>query len=178
MGGKGSGGRNAKTAEMRLLQGNPGKRSINLNAPKPPKGVPTKPKFLIGESAEEWDRIIPVLAKMGDVTGADRAAVAAYCSAYGQFVAAQKEIDARGIMVEEDRFSMKTGELVGTVRKRNPAIAVKSDALRQMKSYLIEFGLTWAARTKIKMSRPDEETDPFESFLQAGGAPDSEHKPN
>jgi P27 family predicted phage terminase small subunit len=60
--------------------------------------------------------------------------------------------------------------------KLNPAVRGKSDSLRQMKSFLIEFGLTPAASSKLSTSNASDHVDPFEKFLEGDDA--ETRKPN
>jgi P27 family predicted phage terminase small subunit len=51
--------------------------------------------------------------------------------------------------------------------KANPAVAMLADADRRFKSYLVEFGLTPAARSKVN-TLPDEEEgrkDPLAQYF-------------
>jgi P27 family predicted phage terminase small subunit len=170
MGGKGSGGRNAKPTALKRLQGNPGKRKLNDAEPTPPTGAPTMPDWLDKEAKCEWVRIVPILEEMGLLSRADEKALAAYCSSFAQWVAADKMIVKHGPLVVE-RLS------TGSRLKINPAVRVKSDALKLMKSFLIEFGLTPASRSRLSVSKGEEASDPFEEFL-TGAAGATQPKPN
>lgn len=172
MGGKGSGGRNAKPTAVKKLQGNPGKRKINKNEPSAPSGIPEMPEFLSTEGRAEWNRIVPLLVDMGVLTAADGKALAGYCSAYAQLAKCEAAIEKFGLICAT------LDEVTGVaVLKVNPAVRVKSDALRQMKAFLIEFGLTPASRPKLSISKPNGDIDPFEAFLNEG-KPETSRKPN
>ena len=53
----------------------------------------------------------------------------------------------------------------GFLIKANPAVAMLADADRRFKSYLVEFGLTPAARTKVKVDGGEKEEDPLNQFF-------------
>jgi P27 family predicted phage terminase small subunit len=165
MGGKGSGGHNRKPTALKKLQGNPGKRKLNKNEPAQVLGEPLMPLGLSAEAQEEWRGIVPLLLKMGLLTEADGKALAAYCSCYAQWMLAEKEIAQYGITLRTE-----------SGYKVNPAVRVRSDALCQMKSFLIEFGLTPASRSKLSFSNASDNVDPFEAFLE--GPRESTKKPN
>ena len=46
-------GRKPKPTAVKELEGNPGKRKLNRKEPKPDKGMPTCPEWLLPEAKEE-----------------------------------------------------------------------------------------------------------------------------
>jgi P27 family predicted phage terminase small subunit len=125
-------------------------------------GEPEMPK-LSREAAQEWKRIVPELLRLKVLTVIDGMALAAYCQAYARWQQAERDVKRYGITVRES--VLKDGEPTGYVRlKRNPAIGVANDALKIMKSFLIEFGMTPAARTRIHVEIPSEQ-DPFDRYI-------------
>src|SRR5438034_3763310 len=159
MGGKGSGGNGAKPTAVKKLQGNPGKRRLNKSEPTAKICEPLMPQGLSVEAQEEWRRMVPTLLKMRVLTEVDGKALAAYCSCYALWMLAEKEIAQYGPTIRNE-FGYKV----------NPAVRVRSDALRQMKSFLIEFGLTPASRSKLSLSNASDSVDPFETFLEGDDA--------
>jgi P27 family predicted phage terminase small subunit len=166
MGGSGS-GRARKPTALKNLHGNPGKRKNNKREPKPSPGVPEMPNLLKGEAAAEWKRIVPVLEKMGVLTIADGKALAAYCSVYAQWIKAEAAIQKFGIVTVQ--FIDRAAGVV--TLKKNPAVQIKSESLKLMKSFLTEFGLTPASRAKVAVTEgrdlvPDVKSqDALEDFL-------------
>jgi len=74
------------------LHGNPGKRPLNTNEPQPELGIPELPTMLNGEALLEWHRITVELLQLGLMTKVDRAALAAYCQAWGRWVEAEEHL--------------------------------------------------------------------------------------
>jgi P27 family predicted phage terminase small subunit len=171
MGGKGSGGSNRKPTALKKFLGNPGKRKLNEKEPKARKGVPEMPRFLTTEARAEWRRIIPILVDMCVLTVADGKALAGYCSAYAQLVKAEAAIEKYGIICATLDQVTGVAEL-----KVNPAVRIKSDALRHMKSFLIEFGLTPASRSKLKINASHDTPDALDALFDAPAQPT--RKPN
>lgn len=171
MGGKGSGGSNRKPTALKKLLGNPGKRKLNEKEPVVPKGVPELPRFLNGEGRAEWKRIVPILCNMGVLTVADGKALGAYCSAYAQLCKAEAAIEKYGLICATLDQETGVAEL-----KVNPAVRIKSDALRHMKSFLIEFGLTPASRSKLKINANHDTPDALDDLFDAPAK--SASKPN
>jgi P27 family predicted phage terminase small subunit len=79
-----------KSINKKRIEGNPGKR--HLDAVKPPPGVPEIPKWLKGEAADEWGRIVPILDSMGVLSRLDRAVIADYCTVWAQLVRVESEL--------------------------------------------------------------------------------------
>lgn len=166
---KGSGRRPLPTAVKRL-RGNPGHRQLPQNEPQPQLGRPEMPPHLGAIAQDEWQSIVPQLELLGVLTRIDGKALAAYCHCYERWIEAEKEIAARGLIIEENVFSHRQGKkgpvtvLVGTRYKRNPAVSIANEALKLMRAFLIEFGMTPAARTRVRIEKP-KEADPLEDFL-------------
>ncbi|MNY64462.1 Phage terminase, small subunit [compost metagenome] len=49
--------------------------------------------------------------------------------------------------------------------KANPAVAMLADVDRRFKSYLVEFGLTPAARSKVQIKDDEPKEDQFAEFF-------------
>lgn len=68
------------------------------------------------------------------------------------------------IAIEGRTYTTKT-QMGDFLIKANPAVAMLADADRRFKSYLVEFGLTPAARTKVKVDGGEEKEDPLSQFF-------------
>ena len=134
-------GRKPKPTAIRRLDGNPGKRPFNATEPIPPDSMPTCPPHLSDEAVDEWDRLGPVLHAMGVVTMADRAALAAYCQAYGRWVEAEERL-------RETPLLLKTPS--GYVQQ-SPWLSVSNKQLELMGRFMVELGLTPASRSRLAL---------------------------
>jgi P27 family predicted phage terminase small subunit len=112
----------------------------------------------------EWNDIVPQLEKLGILSRIDGKALAAYCHAFARWWEAEQHITEHGLVVEEPIFDA-AGQEIGTRFKKNPAVGISRDAMRDMKSFLIEFGMTPAARSRIRVENPKEKLDHFEQYL-------------
>jgi P27 family predicted phage terminase small subunit len=144
-----------KPTALKVLEGNPGKRPLNTNEPRPPAEAPEAPQWLDTEALAEWNRVVPSLDALGLLTAVDRAALTAYCLAWSLLVGAQVEIVENGIMV----YGQK-GE-----RVKNPAIQVQRDATATIKGFCAEFGLTPSARGRMSVPGSDEPDGLIEGLL-------------
>lgn len=121
-----------KPTHLKLLEGNPGKRSLPVNEPAPPRERPSAPRWLSNEARREWRYIVPRLDALGLLTKIDRTALEVYCESVAIYRAAIEEIHERGVMVDGQK---------GT-RVKNPAIQIQRDAARLISSYGRMFGLS------------------------------------
>lgn len=183
-------GRRPLPTSVKKLRGNPGKRKLSKDEPAPKCSDPICPPELSKAAKKEFKEILPILREMKVVTEADAKALSAYCHNFARWMEAEKEIVERGILIDEPIVKRttepdhRTGrpvvveEIVGYRTKKNPAVNISHEAQKLMKSFLIEFGMTPASRTKIRVEKPAE-ADPFEAYLAGGGIPsDASTKPN
>jgi len=148
-------GRRPKPTHLKLLQGNPGKRPINPNEPKPKVEIPPVPEHLTELAKAEWNRIVEVLARLGLLTTLDRSGLAAYCTVYARWVEAEEALKKSGPVVKAP----------SDYPMISPYLVVANRALEQMRAYMIEFGLTPASRSRISVDA-NVEDDAFENWIQ------------
>lgn len=157
-------GRPPKPTSLKVLQGNPGKRPLNEHEPAPEQGRPTRPAWLSKDARRYWSSAIRMLSEMGVLTRVDGTAVALMCNALAEYVEAAAEVDKRGLVLEETRYS-KDGDVLGESIKANPAVQARADAWRRVNLMLQQFGLTASSRAKIKVEKPQEE-DEFDALMR------------
>lgn len=161
-------GRPPKPTKLKLLQGNPGKRPISQNEPKPKPIAPKCPTWLDKEAKREWKRVAPELEKIGLLTLIDGATFAAYCQSWSLYVSAQKMIND----YQKAHFKL-TVTYTNTFGASNevplPEIAIAEKALKQLKAFCTEFGLTPASRTRIDVKPLEGKADPMEDLLRGAG---------
>ena len=83
-------GRKPKPTALKVLEGNPGKRQLNIVEPKPKKKAPKCPAWLDAEAKKEWRRLAKQLEDLGILTQIDMAAFAGYCEAYSRWKEAEE----------------------------------------------------------------------------------------
>ena len=135
-----------KSAHLKLVRGNPGKRPIRAEvevAPSLPEPLP----FLCNDAKAEWARVAPMLYALRLLSELDLAALAAYCSAYATWKQAH---GALGEMAKHDPVSKglmiksKKGNLI-----QNPLLGIANTAAGNMVKYAADFGLTPSSRARI-----------------------------
>lgn len=148
-------GRNPKPTALKKLQGNPGKRRLPVAEPTPAPALPTCPTHIRGAGRKEWRRIASELFELGLLTNVDRAALAAYCAAYGRWVDAEKFIRTEGLTQTTPNGFLIPSAYVGIANK----------AIEQMGKFAAQFGFTPASRSRISLAKDNDE-DPFEAFVR------------
>ncbi len=146
MGGVTMAGRRPTPTALKKLAGNPGKRALNESEPQFAPGRPPCPPHLVGEARKEWNRVTKLLLDAGLLTKADRAALAAYCEAWATWVLAVETLA---------QPEAKGGGMVKITEKGYPMLSswwtISQQAAKTMRAYLVEFGLTPAARSRMKV---------------------------
>ena len=140
-----------KPTRMKALAGNPGKRPLNRREPQPKQGLPRCPAQLSEEAKREWKRISKELDRLGLLTVLDRAALSAYCQAWGRWIEAEQRLRQHGVIVKSPNgFPVQS-----------PYLAVANKAMAQMSKLLVEFGLSPSSRSRIQSPLDDEDDDEF-----------------
>jgi P27 family predicted phage terminase small subunit len=120
--------------------------------PGPLKAIP--PATLDPVARAEWNRIAPMLERMGVLTEADGPALAMYCEAFARAAAAERSIQKQGLMVMTGLGGMKV----------NPHFAVAERARALMLKVMGEFGMTPSSRSRIAVETPGE-VNQLDAFL-------------
>lgn len=155
-------GRKPKPAHLKLVEGNPGKRALKKE-PQPARVLPDAPPFLTPDARGEWDRVSTELYHLGLLTNVDVQPLAAYCQAYGRWVAAEKAIAK---MAERD--TLTAGLMIKTTNGnaiQNPLVGTSNKAASDMVRYASEFGLTPAARARLAIDPSQPQTSKFDGLF-------------
>jgi len=145
---------------LRLIKGNPGKRKINKQEPKPKQGVPKCPAHLDPKAKTAWKKLCAHLEQMGVLTLADALALETLVSVYARIRDLQKSIKDHGATTYES-----VREDGAVFHKALPQVAQLEKAESTFRSYLTEFGLTPSARAKLKTEEPDDKDDPLSKYV-------------
>ena len=139
-------GRRPKPTRLKMLTGNPGKRPLNGNEPRPAAAVPECPAELGPVARTEWNRLVGELSALRLLTNLDRAALAAYCGAYALCAEATAQIQKYGAMIKSP-----TGFPI-----QSPYLAIANRQAEIMMRIASEFGFTPASRSRIATPSPHE----------------------
>jgi P27 family predicted phage terminase small subunit len=148
-----------KPDHLKLVTGNPGKRPISKDAPKPKRQIPSAPAHLSDRAKVAWGMLSVLLDRIGVLTEADPMALEQLCETYADILAARQTIQ------EEGRYQTVETKAGGVMVRVHPAVSDVADSDRRFRAWLNEFGLTPAARSKVRAADGDEEADPLAKYL-------------
>ena len=153
-------GRKPKPTAVKVLEGNPGKRPLNMNEPVSDKIAPDCPTWLSGEAKLEWERLSDKLVNLGTLTELDMAAFAGYCQSYARWKEAEEFIEQHGTIVKTPSGYWQ----------QVPQVSIAQTYLKIMNKFCEQFGLTPSARSRIVAdTAEDKESDEMELLLIKGG---------
>ena len=146
---------------MKELAGNPGHRPLNAREPQPPASTGRCPPGLGAEGGRFYRRYGPMLAALHVLTQIDEPALRMAAEHYEIAVRAALEL-REGVWLPSPNGTtsrtVTTGLLVedddGNLRK-NPLLQVLRDNSTALRSFLTEFGMTPASRSKIRLEEDD-----------------------
>jgi P27 family predicted phage terminase small subunit len=121
----------------------PGSQVVRRRQTDPPqeKGrrLPRCPPHLNSAAAAEWRRIAKALQRAGVFTTFDRAALAAYCQAWGRWVEAEERLRETPALVKTPSGYIQ----------QSPWLTIANKQLELMGRYMVELGITPASRSRV-----------------------------
>lgn len=145
---------------LKLLNGNPGKRALPKNEPKPdlienPEEL-LCPDYLVGDSKNAWNELLPVLIKMRVMSRADTTMLENLCLQIGIWRDATRKLATTSVLLADK----KTKRIMG-----NPLIPIINRATALISKLCAEFGLTASSRSRIIASGgADSPADKWDEF--------------
>jgi len=148
-------GRKPKPTQLKVIQGNPGKRTINKDEPEATVVAPDTPApDHLGELAKEcWTQMVGMLSGSKVITELDLHGLELYCAAYQNWRDAQAKVIELGAIVK----SPKSGYPV-----QSPYFAISNKAHEQMVKLAAEFGLTPSSRSRVTKVAPKKKGNKFD----------------
>jgi P27 family predicted phage terminase small subunit len=138
----GTRGRKPKPTAIKELAGNPGKRPLNKQEPKPGQPDLRVPRGKLPRDGQRlWRVIAPMLDRLGVLTEADVPALEMLCLHYAVVRMAWEELERDGSVVAEG--------VMGGIKK-HPAVSVLRENSLAFRAYLTEFGMTPSSRVRVK----------------------------
>lgn len=115
------------------------------------------PNWLPPSAKSEWERIVPLLKEDLPLAETDYSLLVSYCALFSRVRTCEGDIRKYGHFI--------TNEEAGT-KKANPAVAMQSQAIRDMKSIATSLCMTLEARSKMALNNAKgKEKDAFESLM-------------
>ncbi len=132
-------GRKPLPTKIKQLRGTFRPDRAKGNEPKVESAIPEPPDWLSADALAEWKRLAPQLAAAGLLTKLDRAALASYCSAWGDLCEANRTLQEFG-----STYVTEKGAIV-----LHPMLKVVERSRQALRAFAAEFGLTPSARTRV-----------------------------
>jgi len=173
-------GRRALPANVHALHNNPSKKNLGVlldETVRPPVKIPVMPSHLAEEAKREWRRITKHLEVLGLISQIDRAALAGYCTAWGDYVWAENRIaqlNGAQKIGDQELAADATGErgriwdTPSGYKQISVPLQIRNRALEMMAKFLAEFGMSPAARTRVTASDPQLALPGVESPQEGG----------
>ena len=133
-------GGSKKPTNLKVLNGNPGKRPIDRNEVKPNPLAPIMPNWLSDRAKAEWQSMAPKLERLGLLTEIDGAAFAAYCQAYARWADAEIKL--------QDCDDLVTTTKSGYVQQ-SPYLSIANTSVGIMSKFLAKFGMSPSDRAGL-----------------------------
>lgn len=151
-------GRKPKPPHLRIVGGNAGKRAINKREPKAERSRPSAPGHVTETAREAWGYVSGMLDRAGVLTEIDAPALESLCEAYADLRAAREALKAFG-----SRYYETISQSGGVMHRPHPALSDMQDADRRIRAWLVEFGMTPSARSRVKVdgAKDEDEADKF-----------------
>lgn len=157
-------GRKPKPAHIHLINGNPSRTN-----PKELEAqilfdnsfsdeIPEPAETLTGEALAEWNRLVPELQKAKIFKSVDKIALTQFCIMYERWVTAEKHLKEKGLWYKTNKG----------VIALNPNFKIVTHCIEQMRSIMSDFGMSPAARVRIKgaLDGSIKKDDPFDLFMK------------
>ena len=151
-------GRKPTPTAIKELEGNLGKRPLNVHEPRPLKKAPACPNWLEPEAKKVWRRLAKQMESIGILTDVDMAAFASYCQAYARWKEAEEFITQHGTIVKTPSGYWQ----------QVPQVSISQTYNKIMTKIATEFGLTPSSRSRITAGEANDTTDDMDALL--GGA--------
>ena len=137
---------------LKLVRGNPGKRKLPQNEPKPRPILPDPPRYMGKLAKSRWNELLPELDYMGTLTATDAEVLAGYCQAYEQVCRLTADLEKHGRTYQ-----------VGTngALSARPEVTMLNRAWDDIRKFGAELGVGAASRSKIEVrKREHSDEDP------------------
>ncbi len=144
--------------KLKIARGNPGRRPLNKKEPQPRPELLRPPRGIDKVARKQWEYLAAELHRCGLLTRIDRPSFELYCSYYGMYADAQEKLRNQPLVIA---VPDSTG---GTRPRPNPYFDISLRAGRMMMSIAVEFGMTPASRSRIRVELEEKEESPFASF--------------
>lgn len=141
---------------LKLIQGNPGKRPLNMaDGVNPEVAVPDAPRHLNKEARKEWKRVSAELLQLGLISRLDRAALSLYCQAWGQLVMLEESLGRKIDQAVAKNADPATALYFITDKGyegQTVTVQMINTLRQQVSTFLKAFGMDPSSRSRVTVS--------------------------
>ncbi len=152
-----------KPIRLRMLCGNPSRRPLPKNEPRPESGAPPMPDWLDELAKQEWLRIVPGLEACGILSCVDSFVLEGYCVCYSHWRQAEEVVSRAGMVYKSES---KKGE---RFLHQTPHVMLSQKYLAQARLLATELGLSPSSRARLGCPQVSDPNDPLEEFFRRNG---------
>jgi phage terminase small subunit len=146
-------GRRPQPTALTVLRGNPSRKKLNENEPRPPSGEVVKPAELSVAAGVVWDRLAPICIQMGTLTCGDTQTFGTLCELQATLQQASSQKDAEGFAP----FVISQDFNGADVVKIHAAVKLERETANALRPYYALFGLEPVSRARISVPRQKAE---------------------
>jgi P27 family predicted phage terminase small subunit len=141
-------GRKPKPTWLKIIQGKPGHRPLNVNEPIPEELIGPAPEDFTPEQRAVWDHAVKA-APLGLLTELDRRCLITYCVAAALYDEARKKIAQFGALVKTP---------ITGVPMQSPWLSILNKQNLLMQRAIAEMGFSPTSRGRVKIERGVKDT--------------------
>ena len=152
-----------KPTNLKLIEGNPGKRPLPEGEPKPRPKCPDCPSDINHSAKATWRKLAPILERLGLLTEADGETFAALCQIRARLAFIHKQLQKKennalleirkSVEVTEDgRVEVTNLEL-----RTHPYVVMEKQYYALLRSYASDFGLSPRGRAGLTIAKVDKD---------------------
>jgi P27 family predicted phage terminase small subunit len=149
------GGRKPQPTALKILKGNPSGKPLKKNEPKPLRCISSAPHWVSPEAATYWDKIEPMLFRIGVLTEADELMLGILCQSYANLLKAREMIEKHGPVIKTPNGSIQI----------SPFKSLERQAFADIMKVCQEFGMSPSSRARLTATPPTSDPgDPFDDL--------------
>jgi len=146
--------------QLKIMRGNPGRRTISKQEPLPPADGVVMPSHLGEVASVKWAELLPLLQLVKVMTRADTEALARYCDTYEWWLATRAKLKAEG-----DTYPILNDKGEIKYIAQRPEVSIANKLATQLRQLENDFGLSPASRTSLKVEPDAQEESTLSKFL-------------
>lgn len=132
---------NKKPTNLKILEGNPGKRPLSENEVKPKEILPKCPVWLNKEAKKKFKQLSKILYNLGLLTELDIDMLVMYCQDFSTYKECQINIKENGLFVKDRDNNLR----------KNPYISILNQVSSRMVTHMSKFGMSPSDRVGLEI---------------------------